>query len=135
MSGVQRLKQVEGLRAANLPQKNAVRPMSQRGAQQIGNGHRRNRSFLPKRHLCPSRLEPDQVRFLYQDLRGLFNEYDSIRVRNSGRKPIQQRRFSRSRSAGDEDVLAPIHSATQFVGKLGGQRPYRRRAPRASSGV
>src|SRR5688500_7960700 len=78
MSRVQRLEEVEGLQAANLSEKNAVRPMSQRGSQQIGNGHCRNRSFLPKRHLCPSRLEPNQVRFLNQDLRGLFNEHDSI---------------------------------------------------------
>ena len=117
MPGVQRLKQVEGLRTANLAQNNAVRSMSEGGAQQVRDGYGRDGHFLADWHLRTSRLEADQVRFLDQDLGGLFNQDDAIRFGNPGGQPIQERRLSRSRSAGNEDVPSPVHSPAQLVGE------------------
>ena len=70
----------------------------------VGDRDGRQRSFMPERHLGPSRFESEQVRLVEMDLRGLFDYDDPIAIRDPRCQGVQQRRLSRSRPSGDEDV-------------------------------
>src|SRR5437016_10161763 len=58
---VQRLKQVEGLRASHLAHQNSIRPMAKRRAHQVGDRHGREWRFLAKWRLFAARLKPQKV--------------------------------------------------------------------------
>ena len=106
MSGVERLQQVKGFRAAYLAHEDAVGPMAQRRAEQVRDGDGRQGRLLAEGRLRAPRLEPHQVRFVDRDLGGLFDQDDAIRVGNCGGERVQQCRLSGAGSPGDQDVAA-----------------------------
>ena len=73
MARVQRLQQVERLSAAHLADEDAIRPMTKRGPEQVGDGHRRQWRSCPQRRLSAPGLEPKDVRFVQVNLRRLLD--------------------------------------------------------------
>jgi hypothetical protein len=72
MLGVERLKQVEGLAAANLTDQNPIGLMPQRRSQQVANGHGRQVRLLA------TGLAADKIRGGHLELRGLFDQDQPI---------------------------------------------------------
>src|SRR5688572_31165698 len=64
MTGVQRLEEVERFGAADFPHENAIRAVTQRGAEEVRDGDRGQRSLLAERCLRTPRFEADHVRFV-----------------------------------------------------------------------
>jgi hypothetical protein len=64
VTGVQRLQKVECLQAPDLANENAIGPVSEGRAEQVGNRDGRQRCFLAKRRLCTPRFEPKHVWFV-----------------------------------------------------------------------
>ena len=78
MAGVQRLQQVERLGAAHLADQDAIGPMTERGAEQVGDRDRRQRRLLSERRLSAPRFEAQHVRLVEVDLGGLLDDDDAI---------------------------------------------------------
>ena len=78
MAGVERLQQVERFRTAHLADEDAIGTMAERRAHQVGDGHGGHRLFLAERHLRSSRLEPNEVRLVDEDLGRLFDQHDAV---------------------------------------------------------
>jgi hypothetical protein len=66
--GVERLKQIKGLCAADLANDDAIGPMPQRGAHQVGNRDRRQGRLLPERLLGATRFKAQEVWLLQMNL-------------------------------------------------------------------
>ena len=103
--GVQRLQQVERFGAADLTDEDAIGPVPQGRAQQVGDRDRRQRRLLAERRLRAPRLEPKHVRLVEVNLRRLLDQDDAVAVGNVRRQRVQQRRLPGAGSAGDQDVL------------------------------
>src|SRR5262245_62156762 len=110
MTGVERLQKIEGFRPANLANQNAIRSVPQGRAEQISDGDRGQRRLLPERSLGSSRFQSKYVRFVEVNFRSLFDENDSIAIRNVGGQRVQKRRLSRAGAARDKDVLFARYS-------------------------
>src|SRR5262245_43654001 len=94
MPGVECLQKVEGFRPANLADEDAIRPVPQGRPEQVSDGHRGQRRLLPERSLGASRFQSKYVWFVEVDFRSLFDENDSIAIRNVGGQRVQKRRLS-----------------------------------------
>ena len=116
MAGVQRLEKVERFGAAHLAHENAIRAVTQRGAQQVGNGNRREGSLLAERCLRPPRFEADHVRFVEMDLGGFLDDDDAVSGRNVRGECVEQRCLSRPSAARDEDVPLVVDGVAKGVG-------------------
>ena len=114
MPGVERLQKIEGFRTANLAYQDAIRPVSQRGSEEVGNCHWRQRSFLSERRLCSSRFQAKHVRFVEMNLRGFLDQDDAIAIRNVCGQGVQKSRFAGTCAARDQNVLLPRHRRRQF---------------------
>jgi len=62
------LERHERFGAADFPNEDAIGPMAEGGAKQIGDGHGWHRRFVAERGLRASRLEPQQIRLLEMNL-------------------------------------------------------------------
>ena len=104
VTGVEGLQEVEGLGAAYLADDDAIGPVPEGCAEQIGDGDSGQRRFVSQRHLSSSRFESEEIRFVEMDLGGLLDHDDPIAIRDPSRQGVQQRRLSRSGAAGNQDV-------------------------------
>src|SRR4026208_1537358 len=94
MPGVERLQKIEGFSTANLAYQDAIRPVSQRSSEEVGNRHWRQRSLLSQWRLGPARLQAKHVRFVEVNLGGFLDQDDAIAIRNVCGQGIQKRRLS-----------------------------------------
>ena len=101
---VEGLQQIECLRAAYLAHDDSIGSVPESGPQQVRDRDGRQRRFMSERHLGPSRFESEQVRLVEMDFRSLLDYNDPIAIRDPRCQGVQQRRLSRSRPSGDEDV-------------------------------
>ena len=114
MARVQRLQQIEGLGAADLTDEDAIRPVPQCCAQEIGNRYWRQRRLLYERRLRAAGLQPKDVRFVEVNLRRLLDQDDPISIGNVGREGIQKSRLPGAGSTRDQDVLLARDRGNQF---------------------
>ena len=112
--GVERLEQIERLGATDLPDEDAIRPVTKRRADQIRNGHRRQRLFLAERDLRAPCLEAEQVRLVEMNLGRFLDDDDAIAVRNARRQRIEEGRLARAGAARDQDVLLRCDGVRQL---------------------
>ena len=105
MAGVQRLQQVERFRAAHLADQDPIRPVPQRGPEQVGDRDRR--AAAPPGRAAPAPVVPRGAprSACQMNLGRLLDDDHAVVVGNVGRQRIQQRRLSGPRAAGDQDVL------------------------------
>ena len=104
VAGVERLQQVERFAAAHLTHQDPIGPVPQGGAHEIGDGDGREGRLLTERSLRATRLEPNQVRLVQVNLRGLLDHHDAVLARDPGGQRVQQRRLAAARPTRDEDV-------------------------------
>jgi len=114
MARVQRLQQIEGLGAADLTDEDAIRPVPQCCAQEIGNRYWRQRRLLSERRLRAAGLQPKDVRFVEVNLRRLLDQDDPVPVGNVSREGIQKSRLPGASSARDQDVLLSGDRGNEF---------------------
>ena len=86
---VEELKQVERFSSANFTEDDAVRPVAKRCLQQVSDRDRR------KIRLRLASLETDEVWLFELDFRRVFDEENSVVIRNELSQGIQERRLSR----------------------------------------
>jgi hypothetical protein len=89
MARVERLQQVEGLRASHLSDDDAIRSMSQRCSNQIGDRDRRQRCLVSERDLRATRFEPEQIRFVEMNLRRFLDDDNPVAIGNVRRQRVQ----------------------------------------------
>src|SRR4029453_16140304 len=114
MARVERLQQVEGLRAPDLSDENAIRPVPQCRTEQICDGDWRQRCLLSERRLRSACLQAKDVRFVEVNLRRLLDQDNPIRIGNVSRERIQKSGLSGACSARDQDVLLSGYCGHQF---------------------
>ena len=85
MPGVQRLQQVERFRATDLADEDAIGPMPQGRAEQVGDRDGRQRRLLAERRLRTPCLEPKHVRFVQVNLCRLLDQTRCGRDRECAR--------------------------------------------------
>jgi hypothetical protein len=64
--------------AAHLAHEDAIGPVPQGRPQQVGDGHGRQRRFLPERRLRAPRLEPHEVGLVDENLGRLLDQHDAV---------------------------------------------------------
>lgn len=108
VSGVQRLKEVEGLAAADFADDDAVGAEAQGGVDEVAD-----------RHLALSvlvglaRLERHDVALLQLELAGVLDHENALPFRDEGAQRVQDGRLAGARSAGDDDVLVHQHHGAE----------------------
>src|SRR5216684_5318296 len=99
MTSIESLQQIKCLPTTDLTDNDPVGPVSEGGLQQIPNCDCRYPGLLA------SALKPNQICLTDVQFGGVFDEQNSFFVRNEIGQDIQQRRFTRSGSATDQNVL------------------------------
>ena len=101
VTGVERLKHVEGFAAAHLADDDAVGTHPQRGAHQVAHAHR-------ARAFCVGRpgLEPHDVGLHQPQLGGLFDGDDALTGGDRRRQRVEEGGLARARASGDQQVPA-----------------------------
>ena len=117
VAGIHRLEHVEALGTADLAQDDAVRSHAQRIPHQVAlidlagplGAHR-------------ARLQPDHVRLLQLQLRGILDRDDPVGRIDLLGQGVEQGRLAGAGPARDDDVLLGAHRAIQDLDHLRGQR-------------
>ena len=86
MAGIQRLEKVERFGAPDLAHENAIRAMTQRGAQEVGDGNRRQGRLLAERCLRSPRFQANHIRFLEMNLGRFLDDDHAISRQESARR-------------------------------------------------
>ena len=106
MPGSPCLQQVEGFRAAHLPDGNTIGPKPQRRTDEIGE---RGRAVF-----CAQR---DQVRRRTLQLARILDQHDAVAgLGDLGEESVDQRGLAGRGAAGDEHILAVAHGDAQQLG-------------------
>jgi multidrug efflux pump subunit AcrA (membrane-fusion protein) len=112
---IQCLKEIVCFPAADFADDHPIRPMPERGPQQVAD--RDGREIA----LRAPRLEANDVGLVDLQLRGILDNDNSIALRNEGRQRIEQRRLAGAGTATDQDVLACVDrvlSRTRRIKKI-----------------
>ncbi len=104
MARVHRLEHVHRLRAADLTHDDPVGPHPE------GVHHQESLGDLPgPLHVGRPRLQADHVRLAEPQLGRVLHRHDPLRRRDEARQDVEERRLTRTRTAGDEHVQTRPH--------------------------
>src|SRR5262245_31857336 len=112
MTHVQRLEEIKRLASPDLSHNDAIRPVTESGLNEIPNGD------CQSGVLGTASLETNQVALANMNLSCILDDHDALLVRDEVTKDIEQSRFARARTAGDEDVLVLADLLLEEMGQL-----------------
>ena len=118
MTGIHSLQHVERLGGLDLADDDTVGPHAQRVAHQVANG-----DGARSLDICGTALKGDDVALLELKLSRVLDGDDALGVRNEARQNVEQRRFTATRSSGNDDIGAPLDGSLEECRHSVGDRP------------
>ena len=111
MAGIEELQKIECLAGANLPQQNAVWPVTERRFQQVADSDARQAV------LRMPRFKANQVRMSQPYFRRIFDQEDALVFRNEFAKDIEGRRLTGAGPTANQNVLTGKNVIFEPVGE------------------